>query len=227
MSHVSYQLQLPPQWTIYPVFHIDLLTPYCKTMTHGENYLRPPPKLVDNEEEYEVEAILDSRRFGRGCKLQYLIKWEGYPDSENQWEDANNIHSDNLVHQFQKQHPSKEMHLRARRNAKSFSSSSMSSPHTDTLELDATPIPVVSTVAEAQHMFPTPEPGWLSLDSTQTVQVDLDSGTAIEGSEDDKGSSTVGMGTTSASLSVEGRSEVPPAYCHCDVAEQEYCHCLK
>ena len=64
MSLVSYRLQLPHQWRIHPVFHMDLLTPYRKTKTHGENYQRPSLELVDNEEEYEVEAILDSQRFG-------------------------------------------------------------------------------------------------------------------------------------------------------------------
>ena len=64
MSPISYQLQLPHQWCIHPVFHTDLLTPYRETTTHGENYQHPPPELVDNEEEYEVEAILDSHRFG-------------------------------------------------------------------------------------------------------------------------------------------------------------------
>src|SRR6202453_857593 len=85
MSPVNYRLELPTQWSIHPVFHIDLLTPYRETITHGANYQRPPPDLVDNEEEYEVEAILDSRKFGRGRRLQHLIKWKGYPDSDNQW----------------------------------------------------------------------------------------------------------------------------------------------
>ena len=61
MSPISYRLELPHQWRIHPVFHIDLLTPYRETTMHGENYQRPPPELVDNEEEFEVEAILDSR----------------------------------------------------------------------------------------------------------------------------------------------------------------------
>ena len=65
MSPVNYRLELPTQWSIHPVFHIDLLTPYRETITHGTNYLRPPPDLIDNEEEYEVEKILDSRIFGR------------------------------------------------------------------------------------------------------------------------------------------------------------------
>ena len=101
MSPVSYRLELPHQWRIHSVFHTDLLTPYRETKMHGENYQRPPPELVNNEEEFEVETILDSRIFGRGCKLQYLIKWLGYPDSDNQWEDADKVHADELVRVFQ------------------------------------------------------------------------------------------------------------------------------
>jgi hypothetical protein len=44
----------------------------------GPNYTRPPPDLIDGEEEYEVESILKSRRYGRGRKVQYLVKWKGY-----------------------------------------------------------------------------------------------------------------------------------------------------
>ena len=61
MSPVNYRLQLPTQWSIHDVFHTDLLTPYQETRTHGPNYLRPPPELVEGVEEFEVEKILDSR----------------------------------------------------------------------------------------------------------------------------------------------------------------------
>ena len=136
---------------------------------HGANYLRPSPESVDNEEEYEVEVILDSRRFGRRCKLQYLIKWKGYPDLENQWEDADNVHSNDLVRHFQKRHPMKETHLRRGLTAKLSPSPLMSSPDSFIIELDATPIPVLNAVTKARHNFPTPEPARLSPDSTQTV----------------------------------------------------------
>ena len=117
MSPVSYRLELPHQWRIHPVFHTDLLTPYRETKVHRENYQRPPPELIDNEEEYEVEEVLDSRRFGRGRKLQYLIKWLGYPSSDNQWEDADKVHADELVRDFQRRHPHKEVHLRTGQTA--------------------------------------------------------------------------------------------------------------
>ena len=65
MSPVNYHLELPAQWSIHPVFHIGLLMPYQETITHGTNYQCPPLDLVDNEEEYKVEKILDSWLFGR------------------------------------------------------------------------------------------------------------------------------------------------------------------
>ena len=69
---------------------------------HGPNYLEPPPDLIDGEEEYEVEPILDSQRSGRGRKLQYLVQWKGYSDTENQWVDTKDIHADQLLDQFRK-----------------------------------------------------------------------------------------------------------------------------
>jgi hypothetical protein len=41
---------------------------------HGANFPEPPPDLVEGEEEYKVEQVLDSRQHARGKKLQYLLK---------------------------------------------------------------------------------------------------------------------------------------------------------
>ncbi|KIJ27483.1 hypothetical protein M422DRAFT_271336 [Sphaerobolus stellatus SS14] len=43
----------------------------------------PPPELIDGEEHYEVEQVLDSRLF-RNC-LEYLVKWKGYGYKENSY----------------------------------------------------------------------------------------------------------------------------------------------
>ena len=86
VSPVAYQLQLPPTWTIHDMFHTSLLTPYHETNEHGPNYNRPPPEMVDGEEEFEVEAVIGHRFFRKGRKLQYLIKWKGYPVTDNTWE---------------------------------------------------------------------------------------------------------------------------------------------
>ena len=98
------------------MFHIDLLMLYRETITHGANYQRPPPDLVDNKEEYEVEKILDSRLFGRRKRLQYLVKWKGYPDSENMWVDKDDVFADDKVQTFKESNPNARTHLRATRS---------------------------------------------------------------------------------------------------------------
>ena len=74
LSTITYQLTLPEQWKIHNVFHVDLLTPYRETEFHGPNYARPPPDLINEEEQYKVEQVLDERNYGRWKKKQYLVK---------------------------------------------------------------------------------------------------------------------------------------------------------
>lgn len=61
LSPITYQLKLPLTWKIHLVFHVDLLTPYKETEVHGTNFTKPPPDLINGEEEYKVEQILDSQ----------------------------------------------------------------------------------------------------------------------------------------------------------------------
>jgi hypothetical protein len=112
MSAVNYHLELPTQWSIHPVFHIDLLTPYRETIMHGPNFTWPAPELIDGEEEYSVEKILDSWQFGRRRCLQYLVKWEGYPDSDNMWVDKDDVSADDKIRDFKASNPKSEVHLR-------------------------------------------------------------------------------------------------------------------
>jgi Chromo (CHRromatin Organisation MOdifier) domain len=56
--------------------------PYTPSTFPLQTIPRPPPEL--NEEGvplYKVEKILSSWKVRRGT--QYLIKWKGYPESEN------------------------------------------------------------------------------------------------------------------------------------------------
>jgi hypothetical protein len=94
------------------VFHVDLLTPYIETDFHGPNYTRPPPDLINDEEEYEVEQVLSSRRHGRGRKVQYLVKWKGYPDSDNEWVNWDDMNADEALEDFRKQNPRAITHIR-------------------------------------------------------------------------------------------------------------------
>jgi hypothetical protein len=105
VSPVAYRLQLPPTWTIHDVFHAGLLTPYHETKEHGVNFTKPPPEIVDGNEEYEVEAVLNHRYHGRGRRLQYLIKWKGYSSADNTWEPAAQIFAPDLIRRYHVTHP--------------------------------------------------------------------------------------------------------------------------
>jgi hypothetical protein len=87
------------------MFHTSLLMPYTETPSHGPNFTRLLPDLIDGEEEYEVEQIHSHRTWGQCKTLQYLIKWKGYPESDNTWEDANQIHAPTLIKLYHQTSP--------------------------------------------------------------------------------------------------------------------------
>jgi hypothetical protein len=62
---------------------------------------------VEGEDEhYEVETVLQSRLTPNKKGIQYLIKWKGYPDSENSWLPASQMkHAADLVKKFHSQFP--------------------------------------------------------------------------------------------------------------------------
>ena len=101
-SPTNSRLALPKSWRIHLVFHNTLLLPYKETVTHGPNFTKPPPEIVDSEDNhYEVETILQSCLSPNQRGIQYLVKWKGYLDSENSWLPASQMkHTAELVQQF-------------------------------------------------------------------------------------------------------------------------------
>ena len=53
----------------------------------------PPPEIHKNEEFYKVESFLQFRKKKRG-QGEYLVAWEGYPPSDNQWCSARRLQKD-------------------------------------------------------------------------------------------------------------------------------------
>jgi len=105
ISPVVYQLTLPLTWKIHDTFHASLLSPYRETTAYGPNFSQPPPNLINDEEQYEVEQIHNHRYFGHNRTLQYLIHWKGYPDSDDTWEPAADTHAPDLVRAYHKGTP--------------------------------------------------------------------------------------------------------------------------
>ena len=84
VSQVAYKVDLPPRWEIHPVFHIDRLKRYVHSKELLWEVEPPPPVLVEDHLEYEVEDLIRHR--GYGARQQYLVLWKGYPFTEATWE---------------------------------------------------------------------------------------------------------------------------------------------
>jgi hypothetical protein len=100
IRNVAYKLALPPSMKIHDVFHVDLLLPYKEMASYGALYTRPALIIEAGEEEYKIEAIRDARQHGQGKKLQYLIHWKGYPNSDNSWVDHKDLHAPELLKEY-------------------------------------------------------------------------------------------------------------------------------
>lgn len=104
LGPVDFRLKLPRQLKVHPVFHASKFIPYYPDEIAGRNPKKPAPIEVEGEEEFEVEKVLDSRVY-RG-RVQYLIKWKGYSESDNTWEPVRHlIHTKKLLDKFHLDHP--------------------------------------------------------------------------------------------------------------------------
>src|SRR5690606_31990455 len=101
-----YKLHLPQKMTIHNVFHVSLLEPTHPCNILGRHIEPPPTVTIDGEEEYEVEEILDSRKYKRSG--QYLVKWLGYNVSEATWESTKDVtHCQDALSKFHRDNPTK------------------------------------------------------------------------------------------------------------------------
>jgi len=79
VSHVDYQLALPPALKVHDTFHVDHLSAYKGNAVNGLLPPPPDPVTIEGEEEYEVDHIRDSKLFGR--TLKFLVRWKGYGEA--------------------------------------------------------------------------------------------------------------------------------------------------
>jgi hypothetical protein len=101
----AYRLDLPPTMRIHNVFHVSLLDRYMPPV-EGQHPPEPQPTIVDDNDEYEVERILDSKL--RYRKLHYHVQWAGYNYLRTTWEPAKNLeNAQDLVDEFHAANPTK------------------------------------------------------------------------------------------------------------------------
>jgi len=89
LSRLTYTLNLPSTWKVHPNFHATKLTSYHENPVHGKNFPEPPPDVIEDSEEYEVESILADKT-SQG-KRMYLVAWKGYSSAHYSWEPERNL----------------------------------------------------------------------------------------------------------------------------------------
>jgi hypothetical protein len=83
----------------------------------GKQEKLPMPELLDDEEEYEVEAVVDKTR-SRG-EVWYKVTWKGWPEEYDQWIPENEMaNSKKLVKQYESEVIARSQAKRKRRGTK-------------------------------------------------------------------------------------------------------------
>ncbi|CAI7929327.1 unnamed protein product, partial [Closterium sp. NIES-54] len=86
VTPVTFRLRLPDTWKLHNAFHVQLMKPYKdpNQQFQGRQLPPPPPVLIQDEPEYEIERVLTHRRRS-GKALEFLIRWKGYDPTEDSW----------------------------------------------------------------------------------------------------------------------------------------------
>ena len=106
------ELRLPHSMCIHPVVNVSRVKPYHDCLP-GQPVSAPGPSNVteDHNEEYEVEYVVDS--WYKGKRLEYLVHWKGWSDTDRTWELLSNLgNAGGTVHDFHASHPSAPRRLR-------------------------------------------------------------------------------------------------------------------
>jgi len=100
ISSNTIELELPKSIRIYPVVNISRVQLY-KPQVKGQKKTPPKPVIIEGEEEFKVEKIINKRTV-RG-KEKFLVRWKGYMVEEDTWENRENLeNAKELVEEFEK-----------------------------------------------------------------------------------------------------------------------------
>jgi hypothetical protein len=89
----AYKLKLPENMKCHDTFNVDLLKRHVPADPKfgDRGPVKPPPSLVEGEEEWQVEKVLEHRY--KNARLEYFVKWLGYPIEEATWEPCKNLNN--------------------------------------------------------------------------------------------------------------------------------------
>ena len=96
-------LDLSSTMSVHSTFGVNLLRKDSDNALPGQRNDVPPPIVIDDEEEWEVKEILESRKHRN--QLQYRAKWLGYEDTRQWWSATNFQSAQEKVQKYYKKHP--------------------------------------------------------------------------------------------------------------------------
>ena len=110
VSTNAIELKLPSTIKIHPVVNISRVQLY-KPQVEGQKVVPPQPVVIDGEEEYEVEKILNRRKiWGRD---KFLVWWKGYTVEADIWEGQENLeNAKELVEEFEREYREEAKEIR-------------------------------------------------------------------------------------------------------------------
>jgi len=96
------KLELPSTVKIHPVVNISRVRQYVGQVK-GQRKEQPAPVIIEGEEEWEVEQILNKRKV-RG-KDKYLVHWKGFTAESDTWEERENLeNAKEAIEEFEKEY---------------------------------------------------------------------------------------------------------------------------
>jgi len=96
VSSNAIELELPKSIKIYPVVNIWLY----KLQVERQKKIPPKLLIIEGQEEFEVEEILNKRTIRE--KEKFLVRWKGYMAEEDTWKNRENLeNTKELVEEFE------------------------------------------------------------------------------------------------------------------------------
>jgi len=96
VSSNAIELELPKSIKIYPVVNVWLY----KLQVERQKKIPPKLLIIEGQEEFEVEEILNKRTIRE--KEKFLVRWKGYMAEEDTWKNRENLeNTKELVEEFE------------------------------------------------------------------------------------------------------------------------------